>query len=349
MDSLVAWAFPEIDRVGAVLGGDGGALGKQPAPPALVAALLAELGITATPTVLGVATAGRVNTTTAIEVDGTRFAVRVYGWPFGGVPEYDRRAKEVAWATRLAAADVPVAAFLATADVGGLQGALLEFVEGELLGTVAARDPAADLAEAWRGAGTALRLAHLVPTGVEGHGMLTADGLLPFPEGTFGRRIVAQTVHRARRLHGAATGGLVDAARVEALAPALEAALGTASTGLTHSDANPWNAMIRQQPTGEWRFAAWLDWEFAWSADPAYDLLRATEQRFADIGPTPESWWDGYGSRPDPLHHEAYGLHYLLWKAEERLDGLVWPETERVWAMLPSVPARLDRLAAALG
>lgn len=335
-----------------MFGGDGGALGKQAAPPALISALLADAGISGTPVVLGVATAGRVNTTTAIEVDGTRFAVRAYGWPFGGAPAFDRRAKEVVWATRLATGDVPVAAFLATADVetpgGVVQGALLEFVEGELLGTVAARDPAADLTEAWRGAATALQLAHLVPTGVEGPGMLTADGVQPFEEGSFARRIVLQSVLRARRLHGPASGGLVDAGRIEALGPALETALGTAEAGLAHSDANPWNGMVHQGADGRWRFRAWLDWEFAWSADPQYDHVRATVQRFTDIGPTPESWWDGYGSRPDPVHQEAYALHYLLWKAEERLDGQVWPETDRVWAMLPSVPDRVDRLAAAL-
>ena len=209
-----------------MLGHDGGAPGRSPAPAPLVAALLRAAGVDGTPTVVGVATAGRVNTTTAIEVGGARFAVRAYGWPWGDPPPFDRRAKEVAWATRLAAAGVPVAAFLAVADVatpvGVVRGALLEFVEGELLGTVAARDPAADLAEAWRGAGAALARAHLVPTGVDGQGVLTAEGVVPFPEGSAARHVVAATVARARRLHGGPSGGLVDAGAVEATSTVVE-------------------------------------------------------------------------------------------------------------------------------
>lgn len=332
-----------------MFGGDGGALGKRAAPPELVEALLREVGAPGPATVVGVATAGRVNTTTVVEAaDGTRFAVRAYGWPFGGVPHFDRRAKEVAWAARLVAAGVPVARFLAVADLDdGTEGALLEWVDGELLGTVATREPHA-LDEAWRGAGAALRIAHGIPLDVEGHGMLTADGVVPFEEGTFSRRIVGQSLARARRLHGPVAGGHVDAGRLEALAPALEAALATAATGLTHSDTNPWNAMVHRGPDGAWRFRAWLDWEFAWAADPAYDHVRATVQRFADIGPTPDTWWEGYGSRPDPLHQAAYALHYLLWKSEEHLDGTRWPETERTWAALATVPARLAHLESAL-
>ena len=49
---------------------------------------------------------------------------------------------------------------LAVADHDGLQAALLEWVPGELLGTVAARDPGADLTTAWHEAGAALRRAH---------------------------------------------------------------------------------------------------------------------------------------------------------------------------------------------
>lgn len=337
-----------------VFGGDGGTLGKTRAPADLVDALLHEAGIRRPWEHVGVASAGRVNTTTAIATDdGRRFAVRVYGWPFGGSAGFDRRAKEVVWSERLTAAGVPVARFLAVADadagpVGPVEGALLEWIDGELLGAVAARVPREDLAPAWRGAGAALRAAHGIDPGVVGEGFLTADGLVALEEGTFARRIVARTVARARRLHGAPSDGHVDADRIEALAPALEAWLGQAPSGLGHGDSNPWNAMVARDPAGAWRFRAWLDWEFAWVADPAYDHVRATVQRFADIGPTPDTWWDGYGGRPEPVAFAAHALHDVLWKAEERLGGLAWPETAHAWALLPSVPGRVARLRAAL-
>ena len=125
--------------------------------------------------------------------------------------------------------------------------------------------------------------------------------------------------------------------------------LAAAPRRLGHSDANPWNVLVVPDDDGRWRLSAWLDWEFAWHADPAYDHARATEQRFAPIGPTPQSWWDGYGERPPAVRLEAYALHLLLWKAVERLDGLVTPETDLVWAALASVPDRLARIEALLG
>jgi len=347
-----------------VFGGE--AIGKVQAPARLVDALLREAGVAGSWSYRGVASAGRVNTTTAIETGSGRwFAVRVYGWPFGGEPRFDRRAKEVAWSTRLAAAGVPVARFLAVADVDAetdaeidvegapaspappVSGALVEWIDGELLGTVAAREPREDLTDAWRGAGAALRTAHGVDPGVVGEGFLSADGLVAFDEGTFAAWIVHRTAAHARRLHGTGD-GVLDPARVEALAPALEARLGRAPSGLGHGDSNPWNALIARDGTGGWAFRAWLDWEFAWVADPAYDHVRASVQRYADIGPTPDSWWEGYGGRPEPVAFAAHTIHYALWKAEERLDGLDSPETRLAARLLPSLPARLDRLAAAL-
>lgn len=325
-------------------------MGKARAPAPLVDALLREAGVAPHWSYVGVASAGRVNTTTVIErPDGQRFAVRVYGWPFDGESPFDRRAKELVWAERLAAAGVPVARFAAVADVDGAEGALLEWIDGELLGSVAAREPREDLEEAWRGAGAALRTAHGIDPGVGGQGFLTADGLVPFEEGTFAARIVDETVARARRLHGPPGDGHVDADRFEALAPALARELARAPSGLGHSDSNPWNGMIARGRDGRWRFRAWLDWEFAWVADPAYDHVRATVQRFADIGPTPDSYWEGYGSRPDPLPFAAYALHLVLWKAEERLDGQDSPETRRFWSMLPTVTDRVIGLERALG
>ncbi len=140
---------------------------------------------------------------------------------------------------------------------------------------------------------------------------------------------------------------VVDVGRVEEVAAGLLPVLAAAPIRLGHSDANPWNVLVAPGADG-WHLSAWLDWELAWRADPAYDHVRATVQRFAPIGPTPDSWWDGYGDRPAEVRLEAYALHLLLWKAVERIDGLDSPETRLMWAQLASVPDRLSRIEALL-
>lgn len=316
---------------------------KRPAPGPLVDALLDAAGRSGPWHVVGVASPGRVNTSTIVALpDDRRVVVRVYGWPFGGEPSFDRRAKEAWLHPRLRAAGVPVPEVLAVADHDGAQGALLEWCPGELLGSVAATRPAVDLTSAWRDAGAALRRVHDLDLDLTGEGFVTAGAVVPFSEGSLAARVTGELADFARRVAPVARS--LDAARVATIAEAVGSVLAAAPVRLGHSDANPWNVLVAPDADGRWRLSAWLDWEFAWLADPTYDHVRATVQRFAPIGPTPESWWQGYGQRPEPVGFEAYALHLLLWKAVERLDGLDTPETRLMWAELPSIPDRLARI-----
>ncbi len=56
---------------------------------------------------------------------------------------------------------------------------------------------------------------------------------------------------------------------------------------------------------------ALLDWEFAWYADPIWDLLRVDIWRFREIGATPRAFWDAYGYAPD-LRWLQYRFHIML-------------------------------------
>jgi aminoglycoside phosphotransferase (APT) family kinase protein len=42
---------------------------------------------------------------------------------------------------------------------------------------------------------------------------------------------------------------------------------------LLHNDSHPWNILV-DSVSGDWRVTGWLDWEFAWSGDPAWDIAR---------------------------------------------------------------------------
>lgn len=315
-------------------------------------ALLDAAGVAGTPTVVEVPSPGRVNTTTIVAVGAERYAVRAYGWPFGGEPPFDRRAKEAALHPRLAAAGVPVPEVLATATVDGLDGALLEWVPGDLLGVAAQRVSADDLAEAWQEAAIALRRAHGIEVGPTA-GFLVADGVQPFVPGLLGRADVrfgpgsyggflGGEISGAGRRAAAHLG--LDVDRVEAVAAALVPVLDARPVRFGHSDANPWNVLVVHRQ-GRWRLAAWLDWEFAWAADPAYDVMRATVQRYAPIGPVPDAFWAGYGESVDAVGLAAATLHHVLGLHAEVAEGARSPELDHLLAHGPDPVAVLDDLA----
>lgn len=313
---------------------------KEPAPPDLVRALLDGAGVVGDPVVVEVPSPGRVNTTTIVAVGAERYAVRAYGWPFDGEPPFDRRAKEAALHPRLAAAGVPVPEVLAGASVDGVDGALLSYVPGELLGVVARRAPAGALDEAWREAGAALARVHAIDEGPVA-GFLTADGVDPFRDGGYGG-FVAAGLGRPGRSVG------LDPVLLDRVADALVPVLDARPVRLGHSDANPWNVLVVERG-GRWGLAAWLDWEFAWAADPAFDLMRATVQRYAPLGPTPTAFWEGYGAGVDAVALAAATLHYTVGVHAERVAGATSPEIAQAVAHGPSPAAVLTDLATRLG
>lgn len=232
--------------------------------------------------------------------DGRRFVSRKYGWPFDEPETVDRQAKEEWLLPLLRDAGVPVPEIVAS-----VTGAVLtKYIEGEALA-----DTPGDL-EAWADAGRTLAIAHQVR--FDAAGLVVAHGVEPFPEGNWASWLAAHCDRHAERLWAKRPDVQVDR---EDLASALSLArptLDAAPVRLVHTDSHPWNVLVR-----EGRCVAWLDWEFAWAADPTWDFVRNEFVRIRDIGPTPEAFYKGYGQTPDPLRFAVCELALYLWMAND--------------------------------
>jgi aminoglycoside phosphotransferase (APT) family kinase protein len=114
---------------------------------------------------------------------------------------------------------------------------------------------------------------------------------------------------------------------------------------LIHNDPHPWNVLVRNG-----RCVSWLDWEFAWAADPTWDLVRNALFRVTDIGSTPREFYEGYGRESDPTLFAIYELAVNLWMANEARYSDRIPVTyraaERYVTDLPERLARLHSLVA---
>ena len=102
------------------------------------------------------------------------------------------------------------------------------------------------------------------------------------------------------------------------------------------------------EEAGRWRLSGWLDWEFAWVGDPAWDHMRMTAQRFVDIGPDPRGVVGGLRRTTPELNLTVAVLHHRLWKASEQLEGAEGPEIDHVLDHWDG-PELVDRLDALLG
>ena len=245
--------------------------------------------------------------------DGSRLVARHYGWPWGGDGEpIDRMAKELALLRHFEAHAAPTPRALAGVRHDATTAALLMVFEPGVLLAECAGD-----VESWRAAGAALRAVHDLPlpaplVSAEGIGLVTEHLTTRADEpATWGEWHVDNTRRHATeaRISDEQRRRAIDLAEVAR--PLLDAA----PRRLIHTDANAWNVLI-----GPDRRAVWLDWEFAWFADPSYDFVRMVNARKTDIGPTPQAFFDGYGvaGPPQPLH-DFYTLGFMLWMHNERV------------------------------
>lgn len=92
----------------------------------------------------------------------------------------------------------------------------------------------------------------------------------------------------------------------------LPALIGEPEAALAHNDAHPANVLVARAGD-EWRLAAWIDWEYAWIADPDWDLARFAFFGASQVGHVPEAFWSGYGRRPSVIRNAIYELHMITW------------------------------------
>ena len=141
----------------------------------------------------------------------------------------------------------------------------------------------------------------------------------PFEEGSDFQ--FHQVLLHAENLRKRGYGIRIDISHLEnVLLPAVPL-LNASPVGLLHNDPHPWNVLVHRV-NGQWTCSAWLDWEYAWSGDPVWDLVRMDLFRMKPIGPTPAAFYEGYGSRPQEPNRSIYELSIYLWMANQYLDHI---------------------------
>lgn len=189
--------------------------------------------------------------------------------------------------------------------------AVLEWIDGVKLRQVAHDEATGRLANAWTEAGAALRLAHGANPFGKIAGEIVGNELRPFdlswPE--WNAREIRRQAARLRELDAIDLGAAV---RIERICQRLPELLAEPVPVLAHNDAHPANVLVALRD-GSWHLAAWIDWEYAWVADPDWELARFAFFGEAQVGDVPDSFWSGNRRRPSPPRNSIYELHMITW------------------------------------
>ena len=272
--------------------------------------------------------------------DGARYVLKEYRWPFGGSEDLDRPGKE-AWLSDLVRGHgVPAPRQLSRVLAGDAVLVLREYLPGRPLG-----DVPVTCAPAWRSAGAMLASIHQIQLRPEGMaGMIVGFAVRPFAAGSWGRWHLANAVEHSWKV--ARRGRYdVDPDRVRRLYTRAVPLLDSRQVRLLHNDPHPWNVLV-DAAGGSWRCTGWLDWEFAWTGDPAWDVARFDIFRLRDIGPAPAAFGDGYGSPRVPLVSDLYEFAIMLWMSNQDAAGdhILLPSYRRAHEYLSAADAVLTRL-----
>ena len=271
--------------------------------------------------------------------DDTRYILREYDWPYATNDDMQRAVKERYLHDLLLKHDVPVPSILAQYDDESASALLMEYRPGKLLGNVDDALPDEQRAEAWTAVGAALRKVHSIrlPDGCSG--VIVGERVQPFDEGSWGDFHYHQAVRHAENLLKRDLGLRFDLASMMRVLKLAIPVLNERPLVLLHNDPHPWNALVHEV-AGHWRCSAWLDWEYAWTGDPTWDLARLDLFRLKPIGPTPAAFYEGYGNAPKDPEQTIYELSIYLWMADQYLDGEV--DEERV--LMPTYKAAMQYL-----
>ncbi len=270
---------------------------------------------------------------------GSRYILREYDWPYPTSDNLHRFEKELYLHDLLLKYDVPVPSIVANYDDGSNCAVLMEYMPGQLLGNVVDTLTEVQRAQAWRAAGTALRKVHSIrlPDGCSG--VIVGERVQPFEEGSWGDFHFHQAIQHANHLLKRDLGLRFDLASMKSVLKQAVPLLNESPVVLLHNDPHPWNVLVHEA-AGRWTCSAWLDWEYAWSGDPVWDLVRTDLFRLKRIGPAPDAFYEGYGAFPREPNRSIYELSIYLWMANQYLDGEV--DGERV--LMPTYEAAMRYL-----
>ena len=309
--------------------------------PAFLPGLLAEVGQSRS-SIQSVEplNTGVTNRTSLVRLqDDTRYILREYEWPYDTDDDLQRVEKELYLHDLLLKHDVPVPAIVAHHDEESGRAVLMEFKPGQLLGNMVGSLTDGQRAQAWRDVGAALRKVHSIQLPDHCAGLIVGERIQPFDEGTWGDFHYHQAVRHAESLLKRIPELRFDLSSMKRVLKHAIPPLNERPLVLLHNDPHPWNVLVHEVD-GQWRCSAWLDWEYAWSGDPAWDLARLEIFRLKPIGPTPAAFCEGYGIVPNDPEWSIYELSIYLWMANQYLDGEV--DAERV--LMPTYEAAMRYL-----
>lgn len=309
--------------------------------PAFLPRLLAEAGQSRNPirTVEPLST-GVTNRTSLVKLrDDTRYILREYEWPYATDDDLQRVEKELYLHDLLSKHDVPVPAIVAHHDDESGRAVLMEFKPGSLLGNVVGNLTDVQRAQTWRAVGAAFRTVHSIQLPDHCAGLIVGERVRPFEEGTWGDFHYHQAVRHAESLLKRDPGLRFELSSIKRVLKQAVPLLNERPLVLLHNDPHPWNVLVHED-AGHWRCSAWLDWEYAWSGDPTWDLARLEIFRLKPIGPTPAAFYEGYGNTPKDPEWTIYELSIYLWMADQYLDGEV--DEQRV--LMPTYKAAMRYL-----
>lgn len=271
--------------------------------------------------------------------DDSRYVLREYEWPYATCDDLQRVEKELYLHDLLLGHDVPVPAIVAHLDDESARAVLLKYKPGQLLGDIIGTLNDEQRAQAWRDVGAALRKVHSIQLPDRFPGLIVGERVQPFVEGSWGDFHYHQAVRHAENLLKRDLGIRFDLASMKRVLKQAIPLLNERPLVLLHNDPHPWNVLVHETD-GLWGCSAWLDWEYAWSGDPTWDLARLDIFRLKQIGPTPAAFFEGYGDAPKDPEWTIYELSIYLWMADQYLDGDV--DEERV--LMPTYEAAMQYL-----
>lgn len=221
----------------------------------------------------------------------------------------------------LTSVSAPVPRILASCEEAGAEAALMEFADGDPLGSLLAQRTRAACEEAWRAAGRALAKVH------------TVDARAAAAAGCEEAGIHAPEVSRGLYHFEAALANLDALCRVRSDLPGLERLCQIVEQArplyeraplvLCQYDAHLWQFMLARR-RGALECTAILDWEHADLDDPDWDLAQLDIFRFERVGSTPPAFFPAYGRTPSSPLYTLYRLERVAWLLAAHQRGETW-------------------------
>jgi aminoglycoside phosphotransferase (APT) family kinase protein len=287
----------------------------------LAASLCAEAGLGSLARVEAIALSRTNGNFVVAEDRGVRCVLRRYREQPPPHTALARLRRERWVLATLAGAGVPVPRVLASSEEPGAEALLMEFVDGEPLGSLVARLPSPDAAAAWGAAGRALAAVHALDNDSAAAAGCEQAGIRA-PHSSRGPYHYEEALTNLSRL-GRSRPDLPALRPLRAILDEARPLFEHAPLALCQYDVHLWQFMLARRGT-DWACVAILDWEHADLDDPDWDLAQLDIFRFERVGATPSAFFAGYGRTPMSPLFTLYRLERAAWILDAYARGEEW-------------------------